>query len=278
MYSYAFWMIACTAAALLLAVCAVVLRGAGGWLNGKQKEVEQQLDMTEASPLSPTSTSSLGSVFFSRTKQQWELGVLEEADIKLVHGDDGKVCQLGCGASGEVIEGLVRGVQRVAIKVLHNINVDTPRQDKILKEVAVLRACRHPHIVSFQGVTFLENEVWLIMELMEGGDLAHALWLGKTYRWTKRGPQIAYDIASALAYLHANNLIHLDVKSPNVLLTKDGRAKLGDVGLTTWLTALQTHTTLPCLAGTFPYVAPEVLVFGQAGCSADIFSFGVILW
>eukprot|EP00884_Botryococcus_braunii_P016084 jgi/Botrbrau1/3159/Bobra.0070s0125.2 len=92
------------------------------------------------------------------------------------------------------------------------------------------------------------------------------------------GPQVAYDIAKALAYFHSNNLIHMDVKSANVLLALDGRAKLCDVGVATWLTSLQTHKTLPCWTGTFPYVAPEVLLSGKAGCSADIYSFGVVLW
>eukprot|EP00884_Botryococcus_braunii_P016086 jgi/Botrbrau1/3160/Bobra.0070s0125.1 len=116
------------------------------------------------------------------------------------------------------------------------------------------------------------------MEFMAGGDLAGALWREDTYRWTKRGPQVAYDIAKALAYFHSNNLIHMDVKSANVLLALDGRAKLCDVGVATWLTSLQTHKTLPCWTGTFPYVAPEVLLSGKAGCSADIYSFGVVLW
>eukprot|EP00884_Botryococcus_braunii_P016077 jgi/Botrbrau1/3152/Bobra.0070s0118.1 len=215
-------------------------------------------------------------MFASRRKRQWASGVIEEADVMLVLDADGKERRLGSGASGEVLQGVYQGIQPVAIKVLNNITAD--QKGKLSKEVVVLRACRHPHIVSFQGVALMNDKVWLVMELMSGGDLSHALQLGDTYRWFNRGPQVAYDIASALAYLHHNRVIHMDVKSANVLLTHDGRAKLGDVGLATWLTAHQTHASLPGMSGTFSYVAPEVLGFNQAACSADIFSFGVVLW
>eukprot|EP00884_Botryococcus_braunii_P016075 jgi/Botrbrau1/3150/Bobra.0070s0116.1 len=221
-----------------------------GWWPPDVREVLVRKHMS-----SPASSSS--STMMCR---QWVGDVMEEIDVKLVVDANGISCLLGSGASAEVFQGVYRGSEPVAIKVIKNITSDGPQQDKFLKEVAVLRSCSHPHIVSFKGVTFVEDKLCLVMELMSGGDLARALWIGETYRWTNRGPQVAADIASALAYLHSHAFIHMDVKSANVLLTQDGRAKLGDVGVATWLTSLQTHASLPCWTGTFPYAAPEILV------------------
>eukprot|EP00884_Botryococcus_braunii_P016160 jgi/Botrbrau1/3227/Bobra.174_1s0004.2 len=201
-------------------------------------------------------------------------GVIDAADVEFLKDSNGQKWRLGSGSSGQVFKGLFKG-SPVAIKVVECVSSTTA--DCVLKEIAVLGGCRHSDIVQFLGVAFSDKQVWLIMEYMEGGDLKMAL-RGDSYSWGKRGPQAAYEIASALAYLHSYSVIHLDVKSDNVLLNKDGQAKLCDVGLTVWLTYLETHVTLPGASGTVPYMAPEVLLKGHATCAADIYSFGVVLW
>eukprot|EP00884_Botryococcus_braunii_P020080 jgi/Botrbrau1/6756/Bobra.0324s0041.1 len=224
---------------------------------------------------SKRSSSTINAVF-SDTRRQWAEGIIDGVDVEFEKDDAGRTLLLGKGGSGQVYKGKYKGCSPVAIKVLEDVTRDT--SEEIMKEIAILNACRHPHIVQFQGVAFTSGHVLLIMEYMDGGDLRRALNRGSEYRWRNKGPQVAYDIACALAYLHSHSVIHLDVKSANVLLTSDGRAKLCDVGITIWLTFLETHASLPGTPGTFPYMAPEVLVDGQASCSADIFSFGIILW
>eukprot|EP00884_Botryococcus_braunii_P012609 jgi/Botrbrau1/21349/Bobra.0184s0058.1 len=223
-------------------------------------------------------TLSLSSMFLPPEQRAWAAGVMKDSEIQLLLDGKGNPCRLGLGSTGEVFKGMYRKVDTVAIKVLRDFHTDNDAHMSLMKEVTVLRACRHPNIVQFQGAAFVDGKVWLVMEYMDGGDLHKALQIGDNYRWHDRGAQVAYDLACALDYLHNKNTIHLDVKSANVLLTLDGRAKLADMGLMALMTAHQSHASLSGTTGTFPYMAPEVLVEGRASCSSDIYSFGVVLW
>jgi serine/threonine protein kinase len=123
----------------------------------------------------------------------------------------------------------------------------------------------------------------LLMEYCAGRDLRAALGLTaadsteRLFGWHRRGRRVVLEVAKALNFLHARGVVHMDVKSNNVLLTSGGTAKLADVGLA----RLQTGTYLSDvpLIGTFAWVAPEVLMGGQGCTSAvDIFSLGVVMW
>eukprot|EP00884_Botryococcus_braunii_P016090 jgi/Botrbrau1/3164/Bobra.0070s0128.2 len=168
---------------------------------------------------------------------------MEDTDVQLILDRQGHDYRLGSGTSGEVCLGVYKESNLVAIKVLKNLYSEE-FGESVFKEIDVLRACRHPHIVQFQGVTFVDGRLSLVMEFMDGGDLSHALQRSKTYMWSDRGPRVAFDVASALAYLHSHNFIHMDVKPLNVLLTQDGRAKLGDLGMVISLAAMQS----PCIS------------------------------
>ena len=114
-------------------------------------------------------------------------------------------------------------------------------------EISILRACRDTNILQFQGACFQDNRTLLVTEYMEGGSLTHNLrakkinWYrkGKKVRWASAAPsqpgfqcemwshsgmparvQIAIDVARALVYLHTRRILHLDIKSANVLLTR----------------------------------------------------------
>ena len=71
-----------------------------------------------------------------------------------------------------------------------------------------------------------------------------------------RGRQVALDVASGLAYLHSNRIIHFDLKPANVLLTAEGSAKIADVGLAVGLMS-KTHMSNLEARGTFDWMAPE---------------------
>eukprot|EP00891_Asterochloris_glomerata_P005033 jgi/Astpho2/5033/Aster-05963 len=100
----------------------------------------------------------------------------------------------------------------------------------------------------------------LVLEYMEGGDLAAALQndsgsgvlADRKLRWYAQGASLARDIAEALVFLHSRQTMHLDLKCKNVLLTKDWqKAKIADVGLSRVLGHTQTTSTMPM--GTFAY-------------------------
>lgn len=90
-----------------------------------------------------------------------------------------------------------------------------------------------------------------------------------------RGFKIAQDVAAGLVYLHANRIIHLDLKSPNILLGADNTAKIADVGLGKILTG---RNALATSVGTMDWAAPEQLQGSQVSEASDMFSFGTILW
>jgi len=76
--------------------------------------------------------------------------------------------------------------------------------------------------------------------------------------------------------LRANSVAHLDLKSSNVLIAGDGTAKISDVGLAALISRSYLSQMAP--AGTWAWVAPEVILGGRVTIKADIFSFGVVLW
>ena len=98
---------------------------------------------------------------------------------------------------------------------------------------------------------------------------------GTGLNWT-----VAADTARGLAYLHARRIVHLDVKSANVLLDATWTAKLGDVGLSRSLRPESARVgTLNAALGTLAWAAPEVLLGGkEVGTAADIYSLGAVLW
>ena len=65
---------------------------------------------------------------------------------------------------------------------------------------------------------------------MEGGDLMANISAGRV-NWWRRGRKIAIDVAKGLCFLHARRIVHFDLKSPNILLARDGTAKIADVGM-----------------------------------------------
>lgn len=86
---------------------------------------------------------------------------------------------------------------------------------------------------------------------------------------------MALDVAQGLHFLHCRRVLHLDLKSANMLLDRSLRAKIGDVGLSQVLQ--RTYIQSQHVAGTFAWAAPEVLLGERVGPPADVFSLGVLL-
>eukprot|EP01087_Luapelamoeba_hula_P000614 TRINITY_DN10463_c0_g1_i1.p1 TRINITY_DN10463_c0_g1~~TRINITY_DN10463_c0_g1_i1.p1 ORF type:complete len:453 (-),score=42.34 TRINITY_DN10463_c0_g1_i1:41-1399(-) len=147
----------------------------------------------------------------------------------------------------------------------------------INREMTVLQGILHPKIVQFMGVCETDKDMMLVTEFVEGGNLntllrAHQQ-TSKPLSWHRR-IGIAAQIAEAIAYLHnERNVIHRDIKPDNVLITPDGVVKLCDFGL-----SRPVSEKVMTSVGTDPWSAPEVLMDLHYSKSADIFSFGIVLW
>jgi len=102
--------------------------------------------------------------------------------------------------------------------------------DGFQKEISILKSCRDANIVQFQGAYLGPERTLLVTEYMEGGNLMENLTRGRV-TWWRRGRKIAIDVAKGLVYLHSRRIVHFDLKSPNILLARDGTGKIGDVGM-----------------------------------------------
>jgi serine/threonine protein kinase len=124
------------------------------------------------------------------------------------------------------------------------------------------------------------GSIALITQLMERGSLYHVLHdaSAQAVRPTSTAEKLrlALDIAEGLAYLHNNRVVHRDMKSGNVLVDGDGRAKIADFGLAAYNDHTKSYVT--GVIGTYAWAAPESMNEGTMKASADIYSLGVVLW
>ncbi|KAL4447629.1 hypothetical protein ABPG75_004848 [Micractinium tetrahymenae] len=206
---------------------------------------------------------------------------MDPGELEFLRRPDGSLWQLGSGGFGKVFKAQRAGVQPVAVKVLRAPAEAAVRLDDaaFAREISILRACRDASILQFVGAYMQpdeetrESQLCLVTEFMEGGSLQANLRLGRV-TWWKRGRQIALDVARALAYLHSRRLVHLDCKSSNILLSRDGTAKLGDLGMA----RLLADNYVSGVVGTLAWSAPEMLLGQRCTEKSDVWSYGVCLW
>ncbi|XP_077230690.1 receptor protein kinase TMK1-like [Tasmannia lanceolata] len=191
--------------------------------------------------------------------------------------------ELGRGGFGTVYKGELDDGTLIAVKRMEAIVITNKALDEFQSEIAVLSKVRHRHLVSLMGYSVEGNERLLVYEYMPQGALSKHLYHWKKLQleplsWTRR-LNIALDVARAMEYLHSlahQSFIHRDLKSSNILLGDDYRAKVSDFGLVK-LAPDGKHSVATRLAGTFGYLAPEYAVTGKVTTKVDVFSFGVVL-
>ncbi|XP_063191830.1 serine/threonine-protein kinase DCLK2 isoform X2 [Chroicocephalus ridibundus] len=150
------------------------------------------------------------------------------------------------------------------------------KEHLIENEVSILRQVKHPNIIMLIEEMDTPTELFLVMELVKGGDLFDAI--TSSTKYTERdGSAMVYNLASALKYLHGLNIVHRDIKPENLLVCEypDGTKslKLGDFGLATVV-----EGPLYTVCGTPTYVAPEIIAETGYGLKVDIWAAGVITY
>jgi calcium/calmodulin-dependent protein kinase I len=173
-----------------------------------------------------------------------------------------------------------RGVHKetgeaVAIKAIEKGRTDV---SAIRREVAILQKVgSHPNIVALRDVFETEDEWFLVMELVTGGELFEKLVKQGPYS-EKEASRLMRQMARAIAWLHSQGVVHRDLKPENLLLSSTGdgdiTVKLCDFGLSV---ALGQDGVLDEKQGTWAYWAPEMWS-GQYGKQVDMWSLGVILY
>ncbi|XWS59388.1 hypothetical protein CRYUN_Cryun08bG0117500 [Craigia yunnanensis] len=191
--------------------------------------------------------------------------------------------ELGRGGFGVVYKGELDDGTQIAVKRMEAGVITSKALDEFQAEIAVLSKVHHRHLVSLLGYSIEGNERILVYEYMSQGALSKHLFHWKSLKleplsW-KRRLNIALDVARGMEYLHTlahQSFIHRDLKSSNILLGDDFRAKVSDFGLVK-LAPDGEKSVVTRLAGTFGYLAPEYAVTGKITTKTDVFSFGVVL-
>lgn len=184
--------------------------------------------------------------------------------------------RLGAGATGEVRRATVRATgEQVAVKLLRpDLASDPVLVARFLQEADVLRRLEHPHLVRLRDVVLEGGRLGLVVDLVDGGDLRRRLQeAGRLAPAEAAG--LAAQVAAALTAVHAAGVTHRDVKPANVLLDRNGAARLADLGVARLASApeLTRHSGV---IGTPDYLAPEASE-GEAGPASDVYALGVVL-
>ena len=199
---------------------------------------------------------------------------------------------LGAGGMGEVYRARDTRLDRdVAIKILPEaFAADPERVARFRREAKVLAALNHPHIAAIYGLEDADGVKALVMELVEGENLAQRLARG-TIPLDEALP-IAKQIAEALEAAHKQGIIHRDLKPANIKVRTDGTVKVLDFGLAktfdptgspspsgTTSPAISIHATQAgVILGTAAYMAPEQARGRVVDKRADIWAFGCVLF
>jgi serine/threonine protein kinase/Tol biopolymer transport system component len=196
--------------------------------------------------------------------------------------------RLGSGGMGVVYKAEDTRLKRaVALKFLPPEVADDPeRLARFQKEAEALAALNHPNIVTIHSVEQHGDRRFLVMELVEGSDLAERM---PTRGFGKREFfDLAVPIADALAEAHEKGVIHRDLKPANVMVDTRGRPKILDFGLAKLLRAdgsadssqLRTDvlTESGKVIGTYPYMSPEQIEGKPVDDRSDLFSLGAMLY
>ncbi|TXG57329.1 hypothetical protein EZV62_018642 [Acer yangbiense] len=166
--------------------------------------------------------------------------------------------ELGDGGFGTVYYGKLRDGREVAVKRLYEHNYR--RVEQFMNEIKILTRLRHKNLVSLYGCTSRHSQgLLLVYEFIPNGTIANHLHGDRANPCLLTWPirmNIAIETASALAYLHASDIIHRDVKTNNILLDNNFCVKVVDFGLSRLFPTDVTHvSTAP--QGTPSYVDPE---------------------
>jgi serine/threonine-protein kinase len=167
----------------------------------------------------------------------------------------------------------------IALKVLApHLAADPQARDEFLSEARAAAQLAHPNIVTVHEAGVEDGHVFIAMELVEGGDLRDEL--DRSGRLSpERAHAILRDIGDALDHAHSRPqpVIHRDIKPANILMTRDGRPKVADFGISK-IYGDVSRTATGMLKGTLAYMAPELFEGAMASPKTDQWSLGVLAY
>lgn len=183
--------------------------------------------------------------------------------------------EIGMGGSARVYRAMdEKRAKIVAVKYLQPLGqMSRGETVRFYREISVVSRLHHPHIVGFLNAHFKPPTCYIVSEYVEGASLSLVL-----DRLTKLPPatalSIAFELFSALEYIHSQGFIHADLSPSNILITKAGIAQLTDFGLVRH----RRESSESVLFGTPGYYSPEHVKLKEVSPKSDVYSLGLILF
>ncbi|XP_049907543.1 tyrosine-protein kinase Fer isoform X3 [Epinephelus moara] len=217
------------------------------------------------------------SVFSDEQRRHFIIQYADDKKWILNHEDVVLGDLLGKGNFGEVFKGtLQRDKTPVAVKTCKE---DLPPELKIrfLSEARILKQYDHPNIVKLIGVCTQRQPIYIVMELVPGGDFLSFLRKKKDELKTKQLVRFSVDAAAGMAYLESKNCIHRDLAARNCLVGEGSVLKISDFGM-----SRQEDDGIYSSSGLkqipIKWTAPEALNYGRYSSDSDVWSYGILLW
>jgi serine/threonine-protein kinase len=186
--------------------------------------------------------------------------------------------KIGAGGMSSVYRAFDPTLERwVAIKLMHrDISHDPDQLERFRREARAVARLNHPHVVTVIDAGEDEGAPYIVFEYVEGETLKDRIRrLGRLP--VSEAVAYAIEIGRALEAAHASRLVHRDVKPQNVLIDRDGRAKVTDFGIARSLES-QGLTATGRVLGTTDYVSPEQALGHEVTGQSDIYSLGIVLY
>jgi serine/threonine-protein kinase len=170
----------------------------------------------------------------------------------------------------------------VAVKVLHeNLTDDEGFLRRFQREAHAAANLSHPNIVTVHDIGQDNNRHYIVMEFVDGRTLKQLVRLqnqqGRPLT-VGQALDLAIQICAGIGYAHRANLVHCDVKSQNILVTRDDRVKVADFGIARAISEATQHTVDSQIWGTPHYFSPEQAAGLTATPASDVYAIGVVLF
>ncbi|AAF75806.1 putative protein kinase RLK-Pelle-LRR-VII-1 family [Arabidopsis thaliana] len=279
------------AAAILVGICLVLVLNLRARKRRKKRE-EEIVTFDTTTPTQASTESGNGGVTFGKLVlfskslpskyEDWEAGTKALLDKDNI---------IGIGSIGAVYRASFEGGVSIAVKKLETLG-RIRNQEEFEQEIGRLGSLSHPNLASFQGYYFSSTMQLILSEFVTNGSLYDNLHPRVSHRtsssssshgntelnWHRRF-QIAVGTAKALSFLHNDckpAILHLNVKSTNILLDERYEAKLSDYGLEKFLPVLNS-SGLTKFHNAVGYIAPELAQSLRVSDKCDVYSYGVVL-
>jgi serine/threonine protein kinase len=185
---------------------------------------------------------------------------------------------VGTGGMAIVYEGRdLKTRRRVAVKTLRpEYQRDPESRKRFRREARMMAFVSHPNLVTIYDLIDASNGSWMVMEYVEGEDLRSVLDAQGALD-PESVMEILDAVGSGLSHMHANNLVHLDVKPQNIIRQPDGAIKLIDFGLAQYASGPQDMIGGTAF-GTVAYLAPEQASGGVVTAATDVYALGCVAY